>query len=163
MARVKTPLATKARPMPALSDVMPTILRHAGVWEGVYRHVDTTGALIDQHRTRVRCEFPSSGPYAYIQYNHFLWDDGRELKAELPGVLRDGKLWWDTPTFHGYSWETDDGILLLNLTRKDEPGAHFFEIITLGSTGDYRARTWQWFKDGRLYKRTLCDEQRVTR
>jgi hypothetical protein len=140
---------------------MPTILRHEGTWEGVYRHIDRVGEQIDIHNVRIVCEFPTSGPYAYIQHNHFMWEDGRETKAVLPGVLRDGKLWWDVETFEGYSWETDDGILLLNLTRKDEPNANFFEMITLGSTGKHRSRTWQWFKDGALYKRTLCDEWRV--
>jgi hypothetical protein len=153
--------AVEAPPMTELLAAMPTILRHAGVWEGIYRHLDQDGREIDLHRVRIVCEFPQSGPFAYIQHNHFMWDDGRELKADLPGVLRDGKLWWDLPTFSGYAWETDDGILLLNLSRKDEPGANFFEMITLGATGEHRSRTWQWFKNGRLYKRTLCDEWRV--
>jgi hypothetical protein len=34
-------------------------------------------------------------------------------------------------------------------------------MITIGETGDHRARTWHWFKHGRLYKRTLCDERRI--
>ncbi|WP_374142045.1 hypothetical protein [Sphingomonas sp.] len=145
----------------SLTQVMPTLLRHEGLWRGVYRHVDADGVLVDQHDVSVRCEFPEDGPYAYIQYNHFTWPDGREHRAVLPGILRDGKLWWDVETFHGYSWETEDGILLLNLTRKDEPGANFFEMITMGDTGEFRSRTWQWFRDGKLYRRTLCDEQRV--
>ena len=146
----------------ALAQAMPTMWRHKGTWQGIYRHVDAEGELIDHHRVSIRCEFPDDGPYAYIQHNHFQWDDGREHRAVLPGVLRDRRLWWNVDTFHGYSWETDDGILLLNLTRKDEPGANFFEMITLGSTGEHRARTWQWFREGKLYRRTLCDEYRVS-
>ena len=80
---------------------------------------------------------------------------------ELPGVYREGRLWWDTETFHGSAWETHDGMILLNLERKDDPGARFFEIIVMGETGKHRARTWHWFKDGKLFKRTLCDEWRV--
>ena len=71
-------------------------------------------------------------------------------------------MWWDTETFHGSAWETHDGLVLLNLDRKDDPGARFFEIIMMGDTGEHRARTWHWFKDGQLYKRTLCNESRVT-
>jgi hypothetical protein len=125
---------------PELRAAMPSLAAHAGLWTGTYRHVDAAGALIDQHEARVRCVFPSDGPFAYIQYNHFLWADGREHKAELPGVLRDGRLWWDVATFRGSSWEAGDGVILL------------------GGDGRHRARTWQWFKDGRLFKRTLCDE-----
>ncbi len=145
-----------------LARFMPTILRHAGIWSGMYRHIDAAGALLDEHQATVRCSFPTEGPYAYIQYNHFVWADGREHRVELPGILRDGKLWWDLPTFHGCCWESNDGILLLSLERKDEPGARFFEMIVLGDTGTHRARTWHWFKDGRLYKRTLCDETLVS-
>lgn len=137
------------------------MLKHAGLWEGVYTHINTAGELIDCHRASVKCVFPEDGPYAYIQYNHFTWDDGREFRAELPGVLRDGKLWWDTETFKGCAWETDYGLIMLNLERKDDPGANFYEIIALGDDGVHRARTWHWFKDGKLFKRTLCDERRV--
>lgn len=145
----------------SLAEIMPGMLRHEGLWEGVYTHIDAGGALLDQHRAGVKCVFPKDGPYAYVQYNHFTWEDGRELRAELPGVLRDGKLWWDTDTFKGCAWETDFGLIMLNLERKDDPGANFYEIIALGDDGAHRARTWHWFKDGKLYKRTLCDEKRV--
>lgn len=152
---------TKPQQPAAVADIMPAMLKHAGVWEGVYTHLDAKGDLIDRHRARVRCAFPDEGPYAYIQHNHFTWDDGRELRAELPGVLREGKLWWDTETFTGCAWETDFDLIMLNLERKDEPGARFYEMIALGESGANRARTWQWFRDGKLYKRTLCDEKRV--
>ncbi|WP_299322188.1 hypothetical protein [Parasphingopyxis sp.] len=145
-----------------LDDLMPAMVRHEGVWEGTYRHIDADGTLLDRHAARIVCEFPGSGEAAYIQHNLFRWDDGREHRARLPGVYRDDKLWWDMPTFHGYAWETEDDVLMLNLTRRDEPGAHFVEIIILGDGGDRRSRTWHWFKDGALYKRTLCEEQRVS-
>lgn len=145
----------------ALDAVMPTMRAHAGVWEGVYRHLDADAVPVDTHRVRIACRFPDDGPHAYVQHNLFVWDDGREARSTLPGTLRGDRLWWDTPTFHGSAWETHDGILMLNLTRKDEPGASFFETIVMGAGGAHRARTWQWFRDGRLYRRTLCDEQRV--
>ncbi|WP_255454673.1 hypothetical protein [Parasphingopyxis sp. CP4] len=145
-----------------LADSMPAMVKHAGVWEGTYRHVDTNGTEIDYHDARIVCEFPSSGDIAYVQHNLFRWADGQEQRAMLPGVYRDGKLWWDMPTFHGYAWETEDEILMLNLTRRDEPGANFVEIIVMGDIGDRRSRTWHWFKNGALYKRTLCEESRVS-
>ena len=140
---------------------MPTMREHEGVWEGVYTHIDQSATIIDRHKVRIVCEFPHDGDYAYIQHNHFIWDDGRESKTQLAGVFRDGRLWWDNKAFHGSAWQTLDNVILLNLERKDEPGARFFEMITIGETKEYRSRTWQWFKDGRLYKRTLCDEWRV--
>jgi hypothetical protein len=145
-----------------LSAIMPTILKHEGVWQGVYRHLDADGQLIDQHHAHVTCEFPAAGEHAYVQRNHFIWDDGREHRAVLPGVIQGRKLYWDVETFSGFSWESEDGIVLLNLTRKDDPGTHFFEMITLGAGCETRARTWHWFNDGRLFKRTLCDEVKVS-
>jgi len=136
---------------------------HEGVWEGVYTHVNRMAQIEDTHRSKVVCEFPDDGGEVfYRQYITFNWDDGRERKDLFEGVPHNGKLHYDTPTFHGVSWETDDGLILLNLQRKDEPGANFFEIIAMGDNGEHRARTWHWFKDGKLYRRTLCDETRVS-
>jgi hypothetical protein len=53
-------------------------------------------------------------------------------------------------------------VILLRLLRKDEPDTEFFEMIVMGADGYSRARTWQWFKGGRLVRRTLCDEIRIT-
>ena len=50
---------------------------------------------------------------------------------------------------------------MLTLDRKDEPGVSFTEMIMFAPNRDYRARTWHWFRGGRLLKRTLCDEGRV--
>ncbi len=146
---------------PLLANIMPAMISHEGLWRGTYRHFDAEGRSVDTHSAEVECLFPTDGPYAYIQKNLFRWDDGREYRATLNGVLRDDKLWWDNDQFHGCAWETDHGLILLNLDRKDDPGANFYEIICMGSDGRHRARTWHWFKDGRLFKRTLCDEVRV--
>ncbi len=143
---------------PLLAEIMPEMCRHAGLWRGTYRHVDRDNQPLDQHEAQVECLFPTSGPYAYIQQNLFTWPDGREYRSVLNGVLRDGRLWWDNAMFHGCAWETHFGLILLNLDRKDEPGSNFYEVICLGQSGRDRARTWHWFKNGALYKRTLCDE-----
>ena len=145
----------------SFKDQMPAMLKHEGVWVGTYTYLAPDGTVLDQHSTRVECEFPDSGEYAYIQRNHFTWSDGREYKAVLPGVFRDKKLWWDTETFYGYAWETLDDVVMLNLKRYDDPGAYFVETIVLGDTGQHRSRTWQWFKGGRMIKTTLCSESKV--
>lgn len=140
---------------------MPAMVRHEGTWEGIYRHVDRDGTLADQHHMRTLCEFPSDGPFAYIQHNWLRWDDGRTAERSFPGIFRDGVLWWDTDRFTGHGWETGGGIVMLRLDRKDEPGVRFTEMIELSDDGRTRARTWQWFRDGVPFRRTLCDEWRV--
>jgi hypothetical protein len=146
-----------------LAREMPALFAHEGLWDGTYRHVDGDGTLIDQHRMRTRCEFPATGEYAYIQHNHMIWPDGREQRLSFGGVFRDGRLWWDTDRFHGAGWQTLDNVLMLTLHRKDEPGVRFTEMIQISDDGESRARTWQWFRDGTPFKRTLCDETRVSR
>lgn len=146
-----------------LAKAMPALFAHEGLWDGTYRHLDADGQLIDQHRMRTRCEFPAAGAFAYIQHNHLIWPDGRENRLSFGGVFRDGRLWWDTDRFHGHGWETLDNVLMLTLHRKDEPGVRFTEMIQISDDGETRARTWQWFRDGTPFRRTLCDERRVSR
>lgn len=143
------------------AEAMPAMLRHAGEWEGVYRHVARDGDLIDQHRMWTRCSFPADGPFAYVQTNRLIWDDGREQHLEFGGVFDGELLRWDTDRFVGYGWQTLDETVMLRLDRKDDPGVHFVEMINLSPDGQTRARTWQWFRDGAPFKRTLCDEWRV--
>lgn len=139
----------------------PAMRAHAGIWEGTYTHLDQEGVVEDRHRARVVCEFPENGEVFYRQHIFFEWEDGRVRDDRFDGVIRDGAVWFDTPTFHGRSWETDAGIVLLHLDRKDEPDACFQEVILMGEGGRHRARTWHWFRDGRLFRRTLCDEVRA--
>jgi hypothetical protein len=139
---------------------MPLMLAHEGEWDGTYRHLGEDGSLLDEHRTTTSCEFPDEGEAHYVQHSRLEWADGRREEYRFAGTYRDGLLRWDTGRFHGYGWETN-GVLMLRLDRRDVPGAYYIEMIALGEDGRSRARTWQWFRDGRPWKRTLCDEVRV--
>ena len=107
------------------------------------------------------CEFPTSGDSAYTQHNHFTYADGSQKTVSFPGVQKGDRIWWDTDTFSGYGWEAGADTVMLKLDRKDIPGAYFLEVIILSENNLDRARTWHWFKDGKLFQRTLCDEHRV--
>jgi hypothetical protein len=137
------------------------MLRHEGIWEGHYTHLAIDRTLVDRHATRIICEFPDSGPHAYVQHSRYIWADGRTWEGTLPAVLRDGRLWWDSERFHGSGWEAGDGLICLNLVRRDAPDSFYHELISLSPDGLSRQRTWQWFQYGRPWKRTLCDEVRV--
>ena len=138
----------------------PAMRAHEGIWEGVYRHLDPEGREIDRHDSRVVCRFPETGAVFYIQEITFRWPDGRVREDRFDGVIEGGRVLFNTETFSGAAWESGD-LVLLHLDRKDEPGAYFVEVIALAEGGRSRARTWHWFKDGALYRRTLCDERRV--
>lgn len=146
-----------------LAERMPAMLLHEGIWEGTVRFVNVDGDETDRYQSRVECVFPDDGPYAYVQRNHNVWDDGRVVEIEFGGVLEGDRMIWNTERFKGYGWQTEDDILMLTLERIDVPDTSFTELILLGSDRDHRARTWHWFQNGRLFQRTLCDEHRVDR
>ena len=140
---------------------MPAMLLHEGTWEGTYRFVNLEGKVIDQYQSRIECVFPDDGPWVYVQKNHYAWPDGRVFETGFGGELRGDRIWWDTDRFRGYGWATLDDIVMLTLDRKDNPGESFSEMIVLAPDRNYRARTWQWFRDGKPFQRTLCDERKV--
>lgn len=144
-----------------MSGDFPAHRAHAGLWQGTYRHMDADGAIEQVLQSKVWCAFPSAGPIFYTQEIELTDAAGLVMRAAFHGLVRGDHVWFDTETFTGKSWETADGVVLLNLQRKDEPGAHFVEVIVLGAGGHHRARTWHWFREGRLFRRTLCDETRL--
>ncbi|MDJ0919509.1 MAG: hypothetical protein QNI84_00150 [Henriciella sp.] len=140
----------------------PAHRAHEGTWTGTYRHIDLMGQEEELIQSHVVCEFPDDGKVFYRQTINLTHPDGSVIKAGFDGVDRGDHLWFDTPNFIGKSWETADGVILPNLQRKDEPCAHFVEVIIMGEGGTHRARTWHWFRGGQLFRRTLCDEVRQT-
>jgi hypothetical protein len=147
---------------PEFASGMPAMLLHAGEWDGTYTHVDRDGGILDQHRTRTWCSFPDDGAAVYVQKNILTWSDGRTATYEFGGSFDGTHLVWDTDRFHGFGWQTEQNTIMLHLVRRDVPGAFYIEMISLSPDGQRRARTWQWFRDGQPWKRTLCDEWRVT-
>ncbi len=151
-----------------IKENMPLLASHEGVWEGWYRYYDAvTGKLIDEHRSRLICRIPEDGkPSDYHQTNYYYWADGRMETREFPASYRDGRVWWDNDLIQGWAaaMQPDDNNLstCLNWVRKDEPGIYLYEMIQVDEAIQNRARTWQWFRDGKCYQRTLIDERRVS-
>jgi hypothetical protein len=144
-----------------MSERFPAHRAHEGVWIGTYRHLDAQGAVESMFASRVTCSFPKEAEVFYRQVTELTDASGKSTVASFDGIDRGDHLYFDSPAFSGRSWETPQGQILLDLSRKDEPGARFVEIIILGEGGLHRARTWHWFKLGKLYRRTLCDESRL--
>ena len=144
----------------SIRDEMPLLARHEGEWKGTYIHIDAEGHILDQHASHLSCEFPQDGPYPYFQTNRYTWADGRSEEIKFPATYHDGKLWFDTERIKGYAWEVDDKTILLTWVYTTEPENYLYEMIQLSPCGNHRARTWHWFKDGQLFKRTLIKEER---
>ena len=152
--------------MSEIKRVMPLLARHEGVWDGWYRTFDREGNKVDEHRSRLICRFPETGPYPYHQTNIYTWDDGRTETRDFPATLRDGRVWFDTELITGWAAEVplDDfrRTVMLYWERKGEPGLFLYEMIQLSDCGRFRQRTWQWIRDGRTLQRTLIDEVKVS-
>jgi hypothetical protein len=149
-----------------IKQAMPLLARNEGVWEGWYRYYDTaTGKLTDQHRSRLICRL-GDDVADYHQTNYYYWEDGRLEVREFPAWYENGRIHWDNDLIKGWAaaMQPDDynRSTCLNWTRTNEPGLYLYEMIQLSDDGKNRARTWQWFKDGKCFQRTLIDEVFIT-
>ena len=140
---------------------MPVLVRHEGEWRGEYVHIDTDGVVLDRHASRLVCAFPDSGPFDYHQTNTYVWKDGKREEILFPAVYRDGRIWWDNERIVGSAWEVDERTIMLNWSRKDLPGSYLYEMIQINESNDRRARTWHWFVDDELVRRTCIRESRI--
>lgn len=147
----------------SLKQQLPVLARHEGVWDGNYRYYDPSGEQIDAHRSRLLCRFVDE--HTYHQTNYYYWSDGREDIRDFPSKLEQGRLVFYTDID---GWAADEPLdthgrtVLLNWTRKEDPSLYLYEMIQISDCGTARARTWHWFKDDRLFQRTLIDERRVS-
>jgi hypothetical protein len=154
---------------PGIREAMPLLASNEGVWEGVYRYYDAkTGAMTDEHKSRLFCRLVGPpGHEEYHQTNYYYWDDGRSEIREFPAWYENGRIWWDNALIKGWAaaMQPDDfnRSTCLNWTRHDEPDIYLYEMIQVNEARTHRARTWQWFRGGECYQRTLIDERFITR
>jgi hypothetical protein len=154
---------------PGIREAMPLLCRNEGVWDGVYRYyAAATGTLTDQHSSRLICRLIGApGHEHYHQTNYYTWADGRTEVRDFPAWYENGRIRWDNDLITGWAaaMQPDDfnRSTCLNWTRRDEPDIYLYEMIQVNDACTKRARTWQWFREGECYQRTLIDERLVTR
>ncbi len=152
--------------MTDLRSAMPLLARQEGVWEGWYRYFDENGNKIDEHRSRLVCRMPKSGPVPYHQTNYYTWVDGRTESRDFPATFRDGRLWFDNELISGWATEVPldefKRTLMLYWKRKGEPNTYLYEMIQTSDDMRFRTRVWQWISGGKTRMRTLIDEQKVS-
>lgn len=146
--------------MDNIREGMPVLARHGGEWEGTYTIVDLEGSVIDKHKSHLICQFPENGEYPYYQINYYEWPDGKREEHKFPGTYRDQKLWFDVERIQGCAWEVDNSTVILHFSYKNIPNTYLYEMIQISPCNNYRARTWHWFKDNQIFRRTLIQETR---
>lgn len=147
--------------MSNIREEMPVLFRHAGDWVGTYTLIDNEGKILDKYNSHLTCQFPEDSPYPYYQINRYQWPNGKQEEHQFPGTYRDKKLWFDTERIQGCAWEADDSIIILHFTYKTMPEMSLYEMIAISPCNQHRARTWHWFKNNKLYQRTLIQEERM--
>ena len=70
-------------------------------------------------------------------------------------------MWFDTDRIDGKAWEVDANTIILYFTYKGVSNMSLYEMIQISPCNNYRTRTWHWFKENQLDKRTLIQEQRM--
>lgn len=148
--------------MSSIRDEMPVLARHEGEWKGTYTVIDNEGNILEKYSSHLSCQFPEDGSYPYYQINRYQWPDGKHEEHNFPGTYRDKKVWFDTERLHGYAWEVDQSTILFWFTPKAIPDIYTYEIILLSPCNNYRNRTWHSFKNHRLLKRTMVQEERIS-
>ena len=146
-----------------LREKMPLLARHEGVWDGYYRYFDISGNRIDEHKSRLLCRIIND--HDYHQTNYYFWADGRKDTRDFPAMVKEDRLVFYTE-ISGWAaalpLDEHNRTIMLHWTRNNEPDLYLYEMIQISDCGQYRARVWQWFRQGRLFQRTLVDEQRVS-
>ena len=147
----------------SLRSSLPYLARNEGVWEGWYRHYDAEGRQIDAHKARLICRIRDDRDYH--QTNLYRWADGRREDRDFPAVIEGERIRF-AGRIDGWAQSVDidehGRTMMLHWTRVDEPGVYFYEMIQMADSGDHRARVWHWFRDDRLFQRTLIDEHRLS-
>jgi hypothetical protein len=145
---------------------LPLLARHEGTWAGTYRFITPQLEIRDQYDCCINVKFPDDGRggVTYRQESFYTWPDGRthELVFEAEYADENGRaLAKFDGRIAGKIWELDDRTVYLTFHFADQPGVDVCEMIQLAANNRDRARTWHWFKDGKLFQLTLVDERRV--
>lgn len=139
-----------------------------GVWEGTFRRVDAEGNTIETRPSRIEYRFLDDGEsHDFAQVN--ILDPGLESEERIESV---GK--WDVDRLRftnarldGFAIElptdTDDRHSVFLMQFKGDSGLTVSEIITVApGDPDRRMRATQYIQNGRVIRRTLIDEIRVS-
>ncbi|MEO1429272.1 MAG: DUF3598 family protein [Cyanobacteria bacterium J06633_8] len=148
--------------MSKIQEEMPVLFRHQGEWEGFCTVADIEGKIIDQHESYLSCEFPEAGDYSYSQINRYTWADGKQKEHHFTGIYQDKKLIFNTESIVGKAWEVDNSTIILWLSYKKLSNIYLYEMINISRCNQYRFRTWQWYKDNQVFKRTSAEEKRTS-
>ncbi len=146
---------------------LPAIARHQGVYRGVFRRYDAAGKLTAEFPSEITARvIAKDGKQIFHQTNIYAPANAPRQVIESYGEIRDGRIWFSNDRLDGWSMDipgdpTGRGSVIV-MNYKDGSGTYVYEIVTRSADGRRRSRATQYFKDGKLERRTLIDEEKVT-
>lgn len=155
--------------MGIISNKLPLVADQAGVWEGEYVHLDESHRIIDRHQSRLICRLTDGvdGAAKLSQTNIYTWADGTQEIRYFDGTFRDDRIWINNNLIDGWvgqvALDPTGRTIMVHWVRAHEPDFRYYEIITVAQDGEAKNRTWHWYRHGRLFQRTVINENRISR
>ncbi len=145
----------------------PHIAQQQGVWRGVFRRYDADGRLTAEFPSEITMRvMPKDGRLMYHQTNRYLPAGKPEEVLESYGEVRDGRVYFGNARLDAWKMDVPDDpsgrSAVILMQYKDGSGLYVHEIVSVSADGRHRARATQYLKDGRIVRRTLIDEDKVT-
>jgi hypothetical protein len=151
-----------------IARTMPIIAAQVGVWMGEYVHLDAGHREIDRHKSTLICRLfdGPDGEARLAQTNIYDWADGTREIRYFDGRLQGDRINISNENISGWVAplamdETERTILVL-WTRAGAPDFRYYEMITVAEDGKAKNRTWHWYDKGRLFQRTIINEDHVS-
>ena len=141
------------------------LARQQGVWKGTWRSYDHDSLLQETFEGWVVPRFiERDGVICLEQTNHYPSRGGARQTIESSGEYRDGRIVFANERAEGWSERlsgdpTGRGSVIV-INYRD--GSCLYEIVTTSDDGRRRTRSVQFIRDGRLLRRTLIDEEKVS-
>lgn len=124
---------------------------------------------------RLTAEFPGEiiariedrgGQQLYRQSNRYTPPDAPQQVIESTGEVRERRIWFENERLSGWSMnfpaDTSGRGAVSVMDYKDGSSQYVYEIVTNSADGKRRSRATQFLKDGKIVRRTLIDEEKIT-
>jgi hypothetical protein len=154
--------------MGVIADTMPIVAAQAGVWRGEYVHFDADHSEIDRHRSTLICRLLDGpdGEARLTQTNVYDWADGSREIRYFDGRLNGDRIDISNENIEGWvaplAMDATGRTIMVLWTRAGAPDFRYYEMITVSADGLAKNRTWHWYDKGRLFQRTLINEDYVS-
>ena len=147
---------------------MPLTAKMEGVWEGTFRRVGPKGEIIEALPSRITVQLlPDGEAYDYRQINVLNPDSDEEQRIESYGKWDVDRLRFFNTRLEGWAQAVaadEAGRTAVFLMEfKDGSGLTVSEVVSFRpGNPDARMRATQYMREGRIVRRTLIDETKVS-